>query len=559
MSQWRRLDPRVLAIRPVEGLVRAALPLLALFISGGRGGPGQWIGLAVATLVIVAGVLHWFTTRYRVGASQVELRTGLLRRRHLAVPVDRVRSVDVSAHVMQRLLGVAVVKIGTGRPDKGRRDELRLDAVSASDAVALRAALLHRVAPQPAPGTGERAQAGPALAVAAPPERTTSAATGHSTAAAPAAARGSSPRPWGPAVSWPRAWSQPAPEPQETMLSSFDPSWVRFAPFTMSGLATVGAVAGYLLHVLNEAHIDPGSVGEVRSVAGLVSRTSVPVLLVVVVAVLLVLASALSTAGYLLSFWGFTLTRHPGGSLHVRRGLLTTRAVSLEEGRLRGVELREPLLLRVVHGARLVVIATGMRESRGADRGGELLQPPAPAELTHAVAGLVLGGQDPTGAPLRAHGQAARRRRYARSLGAAAAVLAAAVAAQWLVGLPAAAWWLAAAAVPVAAALAADRYRSLGHTVVPGSQQPGAHSYLVTRHGAVDRRTAALRTDGIIGWRVRQSYFQRRVGLATLTATTAGGHGAYRVPDVSMAEALACAEEAVPGLLEPFVDADVSH
>ena len=559
MSQWRRLDPRVLAIRPVEGLVRAALPLLALFISGGRGGPGQFIGLAVASAVIVAGVLHWFTTRYRVGASQVELRTGLLRRRHLAVPVDRVRSVDISAHVMHRMLGVAVVKIGTGRPDKGRRDELRLDAVSAAEAVALRAELLHRAAPLPVPGPGERATAGPAPAGPASADQLGAAAGATVYPAAATPAPPGPRRPWEPPRSWPSTWSRPAPEPAETMLSSFDPSWVRFAPFTLSGLATVGAVAGYLLHLLNEAHIDPGSVGEVRSVAGLASRTSLPVLLVVVVAVLLVLASSLSTAGYLLSFWGFTLTRHPGGSLHVRRGLLTTRSVSLEERRLRGVELREPLLLRAVRGARLVVIATGMREGRGADRGGELLQPPAPAGLTHLVAGRVLGGQDPTGAPLRPHGPAARRRRYVRALAAAAGVFAALGLLQWLVGLPAWPWWLAALGVPLAAALAADRYRSLGHTVVPGGDQPGSHSYLVARHGAVDRRTAALRTDGIIGWRVRQSFFQRRVGLATLTATTAGGHGAYRVPDVALAEALACAEEAVPGLLAPFAVADLSH
>jgi putative membrane protein len=528
VNDWRRLDPRVLAIRPVEGLVRAALPLLAVFLSGGRGGPGQWLSLAGAILVILAGVMHWVTTRYRISQSQVELRTGLLRRRHLSVPLDRVRSVDVTAHVMHRVLGVAVVKVGTGRQDKGRRDELRLDAVSVAEATALRAQLLHRGAASPGPVGAASSSAAPA-----PP-------------------------------AWPQspaapAWPEPpdSPADHEAVLSSFDPGWLRFAPFTLSGLATVGAVTGYVLHLLNEAHIDPGQVGEVRSFAGFVSRTSLPLLLLAVLAVLILLASALSTAGYLLAFWGFALTRHPGGSLHVQRGLLTTRSVSLEERRLRGVEVREPLLLRAVRGARLVAIATGMREDRGSDRGGELLHPPAPLALIHRVAGLVLHGSGPTNVPLRVHGPAARRRRYVRALGAALTVLATLAVLQVVAGLPGWPWWVAAAGVPAGAALAADRYRSLGHCVVhghpAGPARPGTDSYLVTRHGSVDRRTAALRTDGIIGWRIRQSFFQRRAGLVTLTATTAGGHGAYRVPDVPTAEALACAEDAVPGLLRPFV------
>ncbi len=508
MNDWRRLDPRVLAIRPIEGLIRAAVPLLVVFFSGSGDGPGQWISVAAAALVVLAGIMHWFTTRYRITDTQVELRTGLLRRRHVAVPLDRVRSVDVTASVMHRLLRVAVVKIGTGRQDKGKHDELRLDAVSAGEARALRSELLHR---QNAPVA--------AASPAADPTR----------------------HPTQDATAYPAPYSAPA----EVMLSEFDPAWVRFAPFTLSGLATVGAITGYVFHLLNEAHIDPGRVGEVRSFAGVLSRTSLPLLALAVLVILVLLASAFSTAGYLLAFWGFRLTRHPGGSLHVQRGLLTSRSVSLEERRLRGVEIREPLLLRLVTGARLVAIATGMREDRGSDKGGELLQPPAPLALTHRVAALVLGTTDPTTAALRMHGPAARRRRYLRALAAAVVVLAVFVVLRVLGALPNWPWWLAALLVPIAAVVARDRYRSLGHTVVAG--------YLVTRHGSIDRRTAALRTDGIIGWRLKQTFFQRRAGLATLTATTAGGHGAYHVPDVPLREALDCAEDAVPGLLAPFL------
>lgn len=102
--------------------------------------------------------------------------------------------------------------------------------------------------------------------------------------------------------------------------------------------------------------------------------------------------------------------------------------------------------------------------------------------------------------------------------------------------------------VPVAVLLAVDAYRSLGHTLTGG--------YLVTRSGSVRRSTAALQRAGVIGWTVRQSWFQRRAGLLSVTATTAAGGGAYTAHDTDASEGLGFASDAVPGLLEPFLDRD---
>ena len=93
--------------------------------------------------------------------------------------------------------------------------------------------------------------------------------------------------------------------------------------------------------------------------------------------------------------------------------------------------------------------------------------------------------------------------------------------------------------------LALDRYRSLGHAL--------AGSALVTRQGSFERRRDVLACDGIIGWNVRESFFQRRAGLATLTATTAAGRQRYVVPDVPLPLALSLANRALPGLLGVFL------
>jgi putative membrane protein len=147
--------------------------------------------------------------------------------------------------------------------------------------------------------------------------------------------------------------------------------------------------------------------------------------------------------------------------------------------------------------------------------------------------------------PLLRHGPVARRRRFTRALVPCALPLAVLLL-WWRSGAPAWAWAASLALLPCAALLAADCYRSLGHAIVGG--------HLVSRRGSLVRRRWALSHDGIIGWNLEQSFFQRRAGLATLTATTAAGRQRYGVQDVAVAEAERLADQAVPGLLAPFLE-----
>ncbi|MEO8889631.1 MAG: PH domain-containing protein, partial [Jatrophihabitantaceae bacterium] len=131
------------------------------------------------------------------------------------------------------------------------------------------------------------------------------------------------------------------------------------------------------------------------------------------------------------------------------------------------------------------------------------------------------------------------------------ALLTWAVAAALFAGLVLVAGWplwllgFSVAAVLAAVPLGVDRYRSLGHTFVDG--------YVVTGRGSLVRRRCAVVADGVIGWNLRSSYFQRRLGLVTLTATTAAGKQRYAVQDVAPDEAIRFADTTVPGLLAEFL------
>lgn len=488
--EWRRLSAKMLLVHPVHELVRAIPWLFGLLIAGSSSGNGgEWglIGLGVA---IVAGMARWFTTSYRITAEQVQLKSGLFRRRLRAVARDRVRTVDVTANLMHRVLGLTRVTVGTGRSDRGAEGGLRLDGLDTAAAAALRDELLH-----------ERAVVASGEAAAPPAERE---------------------------------------------LARLRPAWIAYGPFTLSGLFTLGLLAGLAANAFNDANVDPRDVGPLRSAADALEALSPALLVAAIVVGVLLAVMLLSAAGYVLAFWGFRLTRRAEGTIHVVRGLVTTRAVTIEERRLRGVEIAEPLLLRAVRGARCTAIATGLGAGRGRERGASVLLPPAPRSEARRVAAAVLRTDEPLTCPLTEHGPRARRRRYTRALGACVPVVGIAIAPAAIFGAPAWAFVLAVVPLPVAAALAADRVRSLGHAVTAAA--------LVARAGSVVRRRSMLAREGIIGVKLTRSFFQRRAGLVTLTATTAAGDQAYAVPDVTPDEALRVAEAAIPGLVAPFVE-----
>jgi putative membrane protein len=62
-----------------------------------------------------------------------------------------------------------------------------------------------------------------------------------------------------------------------------------------------------------------------------------------------------------------------------------------------------------------------------------------------------------------------------------------------------------------------------------------------------------LTSDGVIGCGLRSTWFQRRVGLVTLTATTAAGRQGYHVLDVPQRQAVGLVAHLLPTVVTPFL------
>ncbi|MGW3540368.1 PH domain-containing protein [Nocardia niigatensis] len=547
---WQRLDKRMLLVHPVTELIRFIPVLIATLVAGASSDNPRW-SLAVVAIIVAFALTRWFTTTYRITPDNVELRTGLVQRKRLSVPRNRVRSVDVQADLLHRVLGLAVLSIGTGQHAE-KREQFKLDSLDAKLVPQLRLALLAH--------TGAESEAADSR-------------TATSDSGTPAASHG-----------------HPAVE-----IAHWQPDWVRYAPLSLTGFAIIAPVLGLAFQYgFAQLFLKSGTVQDVGHRGSAVIAGVIALLVVILV----VVVSLAACARYLMTWFGLNVL-DDGKTLTIRHGLLTTRQTTLDLARLRGATVNEPLLLRLAGAAELEAIMTGTSPR-------QKILPQAPRTAVHRTLTHLLGaaagapsagdaaGVPPTGeaasattdpeklatmdtvhlpkvdqkslsapgnsaapdqpapalvtVPLRPHGPAAHRRRYTRTLGPLAVIAAVLLSISFAGGhIPTWMWIALALATPIAAALAWDRYRGLGHAVLPAAQ--GKPAWLITRRGCLDRDRDCLEAPGVIGWTVRQTVFQRRAGVATVVAASAAGKKRYRVIDLPLDQAWSLIEAVTPGQL----------
>jgi putative membrane protein len=299
-----------------------------------------------------------------------------------------------------------------------------------------------------------------------------------------------------------------APAPPAEEFGRFDNRWLLYAPLVGSYLALPLAAVGALFRLAQELprnlrpDLDEAALADVGTV-------------VLVIGGALALLLVGSVVGAAVVNWGFRLVRR-GGSLIAVRGLVTRRHTELEIDRIRGATVAEGAGMRLVRAARVNALVTGLGD---ATRRGQLLPLGPRPEAWTLIRRLV---DDP--GPLVAHPPAARRRRIVRAIVAGLVVTAAG-----LVATAAAGWWwilaLGLALTVLGVPLGLGRYGSLGHAAGPRS--------FSVRSGWLVREQAVLQRRAVVGWQVRQSFFQRRNGLATVLACVGAGRGGYAAIDMA--------------------------
>ncbi|HUF30223.1 MAG TPA: PH domain-containing protein, partial [Gemmatimonadaceae bacterium] len=337
-GEGRRLHPFTLLFSTLGMARRLILPAVFGGLSASDGDAGRAVLVIIAVLTIPSfalAVAHYLSFRYMVTKEELTYRSGVLRKQQRVILLARVQNIEVRQSLVQRLAGVAEVRVETA--GSGAEPEAALAVLGRADADALRDALLaHRVRLRRAgegveggAAAGEPAEIRP-LVHLTPPELAIAGATANEAGIIAAALVGL------------LQFADDLPLPLE-----------RYLPDAETFLAS-------------------------QSVAGTI------VLVVGLIVALIVIGWVVSIVGSVVGYYDYTLTRS-GEELQKRYGLLSRREANVPLRRVQSIRIEESLLRRPLALASLKIETAGGPAQR--QRGGaEAFVPIAQA---NRVPGLV--------------------------------------------------------------------------------------------------------------------------------------------------------------------------
>ena len=481
----RRLHPLTLVFAAF-GIARGMVwPALAGGFGLGDGRIARMLPIVVAVLAIpalVGAAAKYALYRWRVDADELLLRSGVLNRQNRVIPLARVQNVEVRQSLLQRLTGVAEVRVETA--GTGEQAEAVLSVLGVAEAQALRADLLAR----------RRARAA-AVAVEG-----------------------------GDAV---EAGDRPAATPL-ARLSTWD---LLLAGATANEAGVIAAAAAGLLQFTSEL---PGDVFE-TAFRRVVERAEGALVLAGIGGVLglMLVGWIISIAGSLVRYHGFTLSVD-GGEMRKRYGLLTVHEASVPLRRVQAIRLEETFLRRWLGLASLMIETAG--GSPGERGGAEAFVPIARREDVGRLVRGIFGDARVDDADYhRVHPKAERRLRR-RYLALFLLAWAPFWAARWFNVQPGGmlAPWMA-LLLPLPWLMARWQYANRGWALPPG--------YVLARSGVLNGITWIVPDRKLQTLHVRDDPFQRRLGLATLVVDTAAGGRQAAVIDMSHSTARRVLEE----------------
>ncbi|MEE9133468.1 MAG: PH domain-containing protein [Gemmatimonadota bacterium] len=463
---WRRLHPVTPLLRSVQ--------LLYAFVIGAFvarfGGP-----TVVVLLVAIAAFAAWITIgylrfRYQVTEDSLIIHHGVLFRQRRVIPRSRIQNVDLRAGLIQQILGVATARVETAG---GQGTEATLHVVSRAEGERLRDTFVALPGGRAAPMALDMAVPETVVHRATVLDLVIAGATSNRAGLLVAALLGG-----------------------DYFLDFMPTDWLlgRFIPpELMAPEAAVNSLVQTAQHNIR------------AFIVGLSALT-----------LFFVLAGwGLSVLASVMRFFDFRLAQ-TGGELRVSYGLFTRREKGFRRSRVQNVQVEEPILRRWLGLASLRVQTAGYGPGVKADERVETLAPIARTGEIPDYLTMVFPDFEWESVVWRASHPRARRRLFIRR-----ALVVVLVSTLLAVFVEPRALVLLVALLP-AWLLAAAHYRHLGHARAGG--------YVLTREGLWNRRTYIVPVRKIQALHLKQSPFQRRLGLGTVTIETAGNPYEWHAP-----------------------------
>jgi putative membrane protein len=475
------------------------IPIIFLLIIGRFTAFYGFLLILIIPQVLIS-VARYFSFTYRLVNGELITRQGILEKNERHIPIERVQDVRIEQGVLHRFFRVASVQVETA---SGQGAEASLSVLLLSDAEQLREIILQSKAVQAVPQPGA---------------------------------------------------IEPTPEP--VLLRSLSMRELVLAGLTSNRMASFLALVGGLWAMANQFFPEELH----RQVAHWIAtgiehldENGPPRLMLFVIGIsgMLLVSMILSTIGSVVLFYGFTLSRQ-GEDLHRSYGLLTRRTSSFPRRRIQVLQVQESLFRRLFKLATLRAdTAGGPAEQEGQRSGRDVLLPVIRREEILPLIGVCLPDFDEDPAEWKRVSRLAIRRGTRKGL-LALLLLALLVALPWRqagfsiwamepheINLDA--FWLLALA-PLVYLVNWLSYKHTGYAL--------GQNYFRTRRGWMNRSTHVVPIRNVQSVVLRQTPFDRRLRLATLTVDTAGQTytgGGPRIRNIPVEKALVVAHELAHG------------
>ncbi len=500
---WRRPHPITIVVEVGSALRSVIIALIV--VRGGFVQGGSFLELALVAMPLAAALGRWYTTRYALDTETVHHHHGLIWRKKQVLPRSNVQNVSTKAGVVARLGSVVELQIS----DASATGDISLRYLTQDEADRLTtllrssfaANLTERdaTAPNAFPGDAFGDAARVSFDDAGPGDGSPSPVPpGNALDTTPQAAA-----PTGPAVDLGNA----IVSPNISELIRAEMTSISIVLLLIG--AAVMAVLGPALIFFELIDI-PDTAGRLPwLIAG-----------IAVIAPLLLAAIGIGTE--LVVLGGYRLMAEPD-RLRIQVGLLTEARITARRERIQQVRVIRQVLHRRV-GLERVTFETADLEAEGT-AGTKYLSPVGPTGGWRALATEVFGQVQLDEPDLQPVSPLTARRMFVRFVFAAIPMAALGLL-HPLLPVPVIAGWLL-----FGRWYSRSRFHQLGWAV-------SADQYLV-RSGVIFGRLTLVKLDKIQSLRVHSTFFQRRLGLATVKVSTAGRGfgGLVSLPDVTQSEA----------------------
>lgn len=133
----KRLHPFTLLYRLIVALPNAALPIIFILYSGDRG--GDWVYIFISLFLgffILPGILlNYFYFDYTITDQEVVIKSGVLSKKERHIKLERIQNVTITQNFLHKLMRIAKVQLETAGD---ATTEGNLDSVSIKDSERIR-------------------------------------------------------------------------------------------------------------------------------------------------------------------------------------------------------------------------------------------------------------------------------------------------------------------------------------------------------------------------------------------------------------------------------------